>query len=891
MMTMYSFFCIRTEYRHYLQLRMHYLGHNHNNHNKMQNNTAATVDCASSCTSTKSCISYASHPQLTFSENNYQELGSPPPLISEITTSNQHQYSVLCRNIPLGLRSDLDLYNYFDALFPGKVFAARIVMNIPADLSRLIKLRDNVRDKLEKSMITRETKTKYYTSIGRNDKKDQYLNECRPHRRVSTSHMDKYQSREIAMQISCLLETRNETKLSNISCFQKDTYKVDCVAYYDLLLRKLNENVTMQQKNSIRIASNGEKHDKEHWQQAVSDIANSVFGLGLEPLKVSERHLTKDSNRNRRVSLSMHSNKHFHLDNADEKTFLLDTTVLETETTFDGRIHNSLRTNSLDCNDNSDADNFFNENREDEKLDDFFHYQDQYFNEQKKKRNLLLSAISRFMMALGFDFVISASTDCLNYGAVAREHLFSDYSTNGGMTSTGFVTFCDLTSVTCAVSAPLTSLPGVLTVSLAPEPRDIIWDNIRVDPKIRRAKINAADILFMLGAVLWSIPVATIQTLSTADNLYKVPGFGWMANLKGGFKFTVLINSYLPVTVLLVLIMLLPVIFEMVALRYERLKCLSNVQDSIFRRYFYYQLANIFVTTTAGSIWESMRYIVDKPEHMFEILGSTLPTMAGFFISLLITKTLAGLPMVLINAFPLLKILLMKVKWGKAVLQREMKAEFQKEDFDYGYIYSNLVLVLVICFTYACISPILLPFGAIFFLGSLLVYKRQALFIYVTKYESGGLMFPTVCSRTLVGLMLSQLVFFGYLFIRKANVEAMCLSPLPFLTYWVMGDLFESYAVPGMRLTLERAKDIDNLQQELICSSNKAKNLKHITRNGVNGGGKQYDVIKTFDADAYRQPALKDGPLAPLPTQRYHQAGFLVSGLDQFFNLPILPPI
>ena len=69
----------------------------------------------------------------------------------------------------------------------------------------------------------------------------------------------------------------------------------------------------------------------------------------------------------------------------------------------------------------------------------------------------------------------------------------------------------------------------------------------------------------------------------------------------------------------------------------------------------------------------------------------------------------------------------------------------------------------MICFTYSCISPVILPVGAIYFIGALLVYKKQALFVFKPVHESGGLSFPPAITRTLVGLICGQLTFIGYL--------------------------------------------------------------------------------------------------------------------------------
>ena len=52
-----------------------------------------------------------------------------------------------------------------------------------------------------------------------------------------------------------------------------------------------------------------------------------------------------------------------------------------------------------------------------------------------------------------------------------------------------------------------------------------------------------------------------------------------------------MINAYLPVVALLTLILILPVIFEWVAISYEGQKTRSDVDASITSRYFNYQVS------------------------------------------------------------------------------------------------------------------------------------------------------------------------------------------------------------------------------------------------------------------------------------------------------------
>ena len=362
------------------------------------------------------------------------------------------------------------------------------------------------------------------------------------------------------------------------------------------------------------------------------------------------------------------------------------------------------------------------------------------------------------------------------------------------MSSTGFVTFKTLTPVTVTTSAPLTYYRNPMKVTVAPEPRDIVWQNVQIDRDISAGRAFVANVLLGLGVLLWSIPLTLIQAWAKVENVAMIPGLEWVGQIRGG-RFTSLINGYLPVITLLGLILLLPLIFQWVATSYEKRKTLSGVQNSIVCRYFYYQLANIYITVTAGALWTSLADIIDHPQNLLVILGKKLPQLAGYFISLLLTKTLAGLPMVLLRIGALSRMIFLKSCFNKKRLtQRELNEVYRKQPIYYGWEYPTHFLVIIICFTYACISPLVLPVGSLYFFVALLVYKKQALYVYSPTYESGGKMFPQAVSKTLFALVISQLTFIGYTLIRKGVFQVRLLhfsllyhsNQLSLITYYVI---------------------------------------------------------------------------------------------------------
>lgn len=152
-------------------------------------------------------------------------------------------------------------------------------------------------------------------------------------------------------------------------------------------------------------------------------------------------------------------------------------------------------------------------------------------------------------------------------------------------------------------------------------------------------------------------------------------------------------------------------------------------------------------------------------------------------------------------------------------------------------------------------SPVILPFGLIYFLGALTVYKKQVLYVYSPVFESGGAMFPTALQRTLFGLVCGQVTLFGYMITRGCRYELFALVPLISTSIYAMNYFERKYAEPSKLLSLERAREYDRLF-----------NLEEASRNGADAG-KDTSALgrrRKFDKDAYRQPVLTELATEPL---------------------------
>jgi hypothetical protein len=130
------------------------------------------------------------------------------------------------------------------------------------------------------------------------------------------------------------------------------------------------------------------------------------------------------------------------------------------------------------------------------------------------------SCFRRALGRLGLDFLVAGIKAIRSQLDVALEGVIS-----ATMSSTGFVTFLDLSSATCAASARLSARAGVLMAGVAPEPREIRWQNAYVSRRTQVRRENMVNALLFVGVVLWSFPLLAIQTFANVKTLVRAAPF------------------------------------------------------------------------------------------------------------------------------------------------------------------------------------------------------------------------------------------------------------------------------------------------------------------------------------------------------------------------------
>ena len=268
--------------------------------------------------------------------------------------------------------------------------------------------------------------------------------------------------------------------------------------------------------------------------------------------------------------------------------------------------------------------------------------------------------------------------------------------------STAFVTFKSRVSACSSYQMLLSHDHYTIEVKPAPNPKDIIWENVSVPQRQITWRKAIATCMIFLGAIFWSIAVSFITAISNLDSFSENFPIIKRYSSTAVYRF---LNNYMAIGLLLMLLNSLPLIFDFISRRYERIKLESEIQNLIMDRYFKYQLANVFVAVQIGTIAIRLNEVLSNPSCIASILGSSLPAVSIYFMNMMVIKTFTAVPCEMLRLYPLLKLLEVKLFYDeRKFTEIELHSGvFADPQILYGWVYPNLLMVMMIMATYSCV--------------------------------------------------------------------------------------------------------------------------------------------------------------------------------------------
>ncbi|XP_010247466.1 PREDICTED: CSC1-like protein RXW8 isoform X1 [Nelumbo nucifera] len=314
------------------------------------------------------------------------------------------------------------------------------------------------------------------------------------------------------------------------------------------------------------------------------------------------------------------------------------------------------------------------------------------------------------------------------------------------------------------------SNPMLWVTDLAPEPHDVYWSNLWIpywQLWFRRIAILFAAILFMF---LFLVPVTFVQGLSQLEQLQQMFPF-----LKGILRKTFvsqLVTGYLPSVILQLFLYLVPptmMLFSAVEGSISR----SGRKRSACCKVLYFTIWNVFfVNLLSGSIISQLNAI-SRPKDIPMQLAKAVPRQATFFITYVLTSGWTSLSSEIMQLYALVS------NWfNKFILGKKEDPSYSALSFPYHTEVPKVLLFGLLGFTCSVLAPLILPFLLVYFLLGYVVYRNQIVNVYVSKYETGGQIWPIVHNTTIFSLVLTQIIALGVFGIKHSPIASGFTIPL-----------------------------------------------------------------------------------------------------------------
>jgi hypothetical protein len=545
----------------------------------------------------------------------------------------QTQYTVQVENIPREYRTSEKLFELFESMFPGEVMYARVVLHTP-DLDKVIAERNSVRDQLERAIAA-------YEANGRTARPMLDLRKFRPSLYVSTEnvdsitfltkHLNQLCHKAARMQRESLMNDESSHHASVISSSGSSSHGGgfslrsppvppsssgsgggalgDDSLYPDKTARTSGSKATSDVRASAA-ASAGSRQLFQSLSNAAAGASAGAGGGGIGRRSMPTIELIHGaavaSPRRILGATALAPTAPTAPATVRDTDFPDSGTSLHPSTAAPAGAGSLVPTSGREEADETCG-------GEDVSADDAEDDADASF--------LRVGMLHTYnpMTALH-----PAGKHITNLISSVKHHISEHF-----LTTTGFVTFRTRRAHWIAVKSTVLfeRYPHMVTHA-APPPVDVIWQNLTASSLMTEETAFLSAAAYYGSLAFWGGVMAFVAAMSTLPTLQKY--FPALQHLN--YMVYATLQGILPVIVVLSFSTIVSGVIAFVARNVEKRKTNSAVEREVFKWYFMYQIANIYLILVAGSVWGSLVHAIERPT---KIVSCFIVVVLCYFCSLL----------------------------------------------------------------------------------------------------------------------------------------------------------------------------------------------------------------------------------------------------------------
>ncbi|EGE83387.1 hypothetical protein RJZ56_003504 [Blastomyces dermatitidis] len=354
----------------------------------------------------------------------------------------------------------------------------------------------------------------------------------------------------------------------------------------------------------------------------------------------------------------------------------------------------------------------------------------------------------------------------------------------------GFVSWESIDDAHVAAYAARNKHPQGISITLAPRPYDIIWENLALTRKIRKRKRIINFFWSTVLTLLWIAPNAMIAIfLADLSNLGKV-WKGFQDELHANPKTWAAVQGIAAPALTSLVYLVLPIIFRRLSVRAGDITKTSRERHVIHSLYAFFVFNNLVVFSIFSAIWAFVTAVIEAKNDNNNVwdaiikgrihyhVMSALCHISPFWVTWVLQRNIGA-------AIDLLQVVKLAWIWFTkqfmATTPRQIIEWTAPAPFPYASYYNYFLFYATIALCFATLQPIILPVTAIYFALDSWLKKYLLLYVFVTKTESGGQYWRVLFNRIVFAMILANFVTAVVIKAKGSWTMVSCLIPLPFL--------------------------------------------------------------------------------------------------------------
>ncbi|KAJ9667967.1 hypothetical protein H2201_001772 [Coniosporium apollinis] len=331
----------------------------------------------------------------------------------------------------------------------------------------------------------------------------------------------------------------------------------------------------------------------------------------------------------------------------------------------------------------------------------------------------------------------------------------------------GFASYESIDTAHSVAHASKHKHPEGSTIRLAPKPNDLIWRNLPLSRSTRRWKSVYTNGWVAVLTALWIVPNALIAIfLTNLSNIGKVwPAF--QTELNRNPTLWAIIQGIASPAITSAFYFYLPAIFRRLSIRAGDLTKTSRERNVTHKLFLFFLVNNLIAFSIFSAIFGYVSNVIQAKEnnsgtwdalqngHIFTQLMVAFCNVSPFWVTWLLQRNL-GAAVDLSQLFNL--------AWGSfsrkflSPTPRQLIELSAPQPFDYAGYYNYFLFYASVALVFASYQPLVLPVAALYFYLDGWLKKYLLLYVFITKYESGGMFWRLIFNRFLIATLLGNIL-------------------------------------------------------------------------------------------------------------------------------------